>query len=431
MGLPFLNLTKQKQAPTAPANAGGGLTKLAEKLSERMGTNLGLGSTMGMPIAIDFGTGALKVLQVNAGQPPVLQAIVSLETPQALIGDNKRRMEFQLSALPKLVKKGGFKGKRAVCSIPAWQTTCKHLQFPRQEGVPLAQLVAAAIPQQLGVDPESLVYRFIEVSNHDKSNNKVDVVLIAVERPVVDRLMETLVDAKLEPVGIQSEFMCTVRAFDDIHRRLEDNKANTLYLDIGASTTKVMITHGRTLVFARMIDVGGRHLDAAIAKQLNCDEVTAREMRLALDKETEKLFAASPPAPAAPADPEVDRRTAQPVPGLTDDITRQPTVAVAPEGANLLEPLEIITDEVRLCLRYHASQFPGQRVDRIIFVGGESRHRGLTQHIARVLKLSAQIADPLARVARTGNESVLGIDLKQPQPGWAVALGLCLAPTDL
>jgi Tfp pilus assembly PilM family ATPase len=247
---------------------------------------------------------------------------------------------------------------------------------------------------------------------------------------VVDRLMETLVDAKLEPVGIQSEFMCTVRAFDDIHRRLEDNKANTLYLDIGASTTKVMITHGRTLVFARMIDVGGRHLDAAIAKQINCDEVTAREMRLALDKETERLFTQGG-ASDQPRDPEVDRRKAKVPAGFTEDITKQPTVEVAPAGTNLLEPLEIITDEVRLCLRYHASQFPGQKVDRIIFVGGESRHRGLTQHIARVLKLSAQIADPLARVARTGTESVLGIDLKQPQPGWAVALGLCLAPTDL
>lgn len=434
MGLPFLNSSKQKTAAsTASAQGGnGGFSKFAEKLSSSMGSNLGLGNTLGMPIAIDFGTGALKILQVNTGQPPAMQAIVCLETPQALIGDNKRRMEFQLSALPKLVKKGGFKGKRAVCSIPAWQTTCKHLQFPRQDGVPLAQLVAAAIPQQLGVDPASLVYRFIEVSNKEKSNNKVDVVLIAVERAVVDRLMETLVEAKLEPVGIQSEFMCTVRAFDDIHRRLEDNKANTLYLDIGASTTKVMITHGRTLVFARMIDVGGRHLDAAIAKQMNVDEVTARQMRLALDAETEKLFApAVTPAPAAAAEPEVDRRKDQSPPGFTDDITKQPTVAVAPAGANLLEPLEIITDEVRLCLRYHASQFPGQKVDRIIFVGGESRHRGLTQHIARVLKLSAQIADPLARVARTGTESVLGIDLKQPQPGWAVALGLCLAPTDL
>ncbi len=153
MGLPFLNSSKQKTPASAPngQSGNGGLSKFAEKLSSSMGSNLGLGNTLGMPIAIDFGTGALKILQVNTGQPPAMQAIVCLETPQALIGDNKRRMEFQLSALPKLVKKGGFKGKRAVCSIPAWQTTCKHLQFPRQDGVPLAQLVAAAIPQQLGV----------------------------------------------------------------------------------------------------------------------------------------------------------------------------------------------------------------------------------------------------------------------------------------
>jgi hypothetical protein len=47
------------------------------------------------------------------------------------------------------------------------------------------------------------------------------------------------------------------------------------------------------------------------------------------------------------------------------------------------------------------------------------------------LKLPAQMADPLARIVRTGAEPALGVDLKQPQPGWAVVLGLCLSPTDL
>ena len=82
-------------------------------------------------------------------------------------------------------------------------------------------------------------------------------------------------------------------------------------------------------------------------------------------------------------------------------------------------------------LRYHDSQFPGKRVDRAMFVGGEARHRGLCQAVARALRLPAQMADPLARIARTGAEPALGVDLKQPQPGWAVALGLCLSPTDL
>ena len=32
---------------------------------------------------------------------------------------------------------------------------------------------------------------------------------------------------------------------------------------------------------------------------------------------------------------------------------------------------------------------------------------------------------------RTGVEPASGVDFKRAQPGWAVALGLCLSPTDL
>jgi Tfp pilus assembly PilM family ATPase len=98
---------------------------------------------------------------------------------------------------------------------------------------------------------------------------------------------------------------------------------------------------------------------------------------------------------------------------------------------DLTEPLESLTDEIAMCLRYHASLFPGRKVERAIFVGGESRQIALCQHIARVLRLPARVADPLAQVARTGNEPCVGVDLGTPQPGWAVAYGLSLCPADL
>ena len=43
----------------------------------------------------------------------------------------------------------------------------------------------------------------------------------------------------------------------------------------------------------------------------------------------------------------------------------------------------------------------------------------------------AQVADPMAGVARTGKEPTIGVDFRTSQPGWAMALGLSLCPTDL
>jgi Tfp pilus assembly PilM family ATPase len=98
---------------------------------------------------------------------------------------------------------------------------------------------------------------------------------------------------------------------------------------------------------------------------------------------------------------------------------------------DLTEPLRALTDEIALCVRYYEQLFPSRRIDRLIFVGGESRHTGLCQHIARQFKFPAHAGDPLARLARTGSEPSAGVDLAQPQPGWAVPLGLLMSPTDL
>lgn len=409
------------------------------KLGSMLQTSVGMGANTTSPIGVDFGAGSLKLLQIDNTETPKLISAAALDTPMDLLADNQKRIDFQLEALPKLLKKAGFKGKRTVCAIPAWRTTCKHLQFNREPGVPTGALVEAAIAQQMGVDPNSLVYRFLEVSAIDKPG-KIDVVLISVPREIVNMVMHGLSAARLEPVGIHSEFMATLRAFDYIHRREGDVLLNTLYLDIGTTTTKVLISHGRELAFTRVISVGGYDLDVLIAKQLAVTEGDARRLRLDTDLKAPPLMSPNPgpfvpTPPARPLDengkPIEDRRHAGVPVGFSGDVMNQPKVSVGPDGSDLREPLEIITDEVRMCVRYHASQFPTRKVERVVFVGGESRHRGFVQHIAKTLRLPAQIADPLARLARTGDEPVIGVDVKQPQPGWTVAVGLCLTPTDI
>jgi Tfp pilus assembly PilM family ATPase len=299
--------------------------------------------------------------------------------------------------------------------------------------------VKSAIATQLGCDPSLLVFRHVEVGPSGKST-KTEVICMAAARETVDRLMGALKAAKLEPVGMHAEHHAVLRAFDSVTRREEDAGVTSLYLDVGAGTTKVSIAHGRDLAFARTIELGGRHLDQTVARQLKYELADARAHRLAMG-ELSRPPAARSAAPAAVGSGMAvlnagmrqggaavldDRRTGEPAPGMTDLPARGPAPLV-----DLAEPLEILTDEVSMCIRYHESLFPGRKVDRAIFVGGEARHVALCQHIARTLKLPAKVGDPMASVARGGKEPCVGVDFKQPQPGWAVALGLCLSPTDL
>lgn len=387
--------------------------------AETLGINKGLPS----PIAIDFGVGSLKVLQLSHGLPPTLVSAACLTTPDELLNDNEKRLEFQFAALPKLLKHAGFKGRRAVCAIPAWQTMCKQLQFPRTEGLPVGDLVGGALAMQLNCDPSALVYRHIEVNAG--SAGKAEVIAIASARDAVDRLMQVMQVARLEPVGIHSEFAATLRAFDHVTSLAEEKDKAVMYLDIGASQTKVMIAHGPNMVFARTVDVGGRGMDEMIVRQLKCELREAREERRQADAKL--VEEGDTPKPAGGKATVVSSGGAATATMEPPDERHE----FIPPKADLSEAIETLVDEAQMCLRYYASHFPGRKVDRLVFLGGESRNQGVCLRVARALRLPAQMLDPMARVSRTGSEPVVGVDFKQPQPGWAVALGLCLSPTDL
>jgi type IV pilus assembly protein PilM len=421
------------------------------------------------PVAVDFGTGALKALQIERTETECsLVSAACLETPEDLLHDPGKRLRFQSDALPKLLKAGEFKGKRGVCAIPASLSFCKHLKVPK-DGTPIGAIVEAALVQQFGCHPSQMVFRHFEVADLPSpgGGQQTEVICLAATRELVGRLMGTLREAKLEPVGMHCEQLALIRAFEPISRRTDDKTSTTLYLDIGAGSTNMLIAQGQSLMFSKRIEMGGRFLDEAICKQTKCSMSEARKLRADLDG----IVLGATPAAARNASfldrPVLTPSGAVPVSGsaaaneararsetaasrsataaavaaserrqesgssiFSGDLGRQAPRAFVPPKADLTEPLEIMTDDIALALRYYASLFPARPIERTVFVGGEARYRGLCQHIARAIRVSAQIADPLASVAR-GNQTTPGVDLRQPQPGWAVPLGLCLLPTDL
>ena len=116
------------------------------------------------PIAVDFGTRALKVLQVGPGDPPALVAAARLPTPDQLLFNTSKRLDFQLQELPKLIERGGFKGRRVACLIPSSSTFCKHMQVALGEGVNAQAVLESAIPAELNCPSDALVIRSHEVA---------------------------------------------------------------------------------------------------------------------------------------------------------------------------------------------------------------------------------------------------------------------------
>jgi type IV pilus assembly protein PilM len=411
------------------------------------------------PIAIDFGSASVKMLQIHAGEKPQLIAAAEIPVPDAVRLDPEKLHEFYEQALPRALREGRFRGRRAVCAIPSSQTFIQHMPLSPMDGVSRDDLIKGQLQTQMGCPPSGIVVRAVDVGEVNRNGQaQQETICFAIGRDVVMRYVELLKRCRLELVGVHTQVISMVRAFDHLYRRKSDESLTTLFADLGWGGTSVGITHGRQLVFARYISIGGRTFDQHVAEARRCDLASARAHRLSLaGTDIAESFAAdrtagetSEPcndgasaaahqvgrAPAGPGDRAAGaavaaerRRSREP-----RELSAQVSPASRPafgSAINLDELIDTISDELSMCLRYHQGLFRGRLIDRAVLLGGESRQAWLCQHLVKALRLPAQIGDPLSRLATDEATSTPGLKLDRPHPEWAVACGLCTAPTDL
>lgn len=422
----------------------------------------GMFSAQASPIAIDFGSASVKLLQIGSGgeRPPLLAA-AEVPVPDSIRAENDRLQAFYAEWLPKILRDGKFRGKRAVIAVPSTQTFIQHMQISDSDGLSRDETMKIQLQTQMGCSPHGVVVRSMEVCPvHRNGQAQKEVICIAITKETVMSYVELLRKCKLEVVGVHTDTIAMIRAFDHVNRRQGDSEVTTLYVDLGWGSTRVAITHGPDIMFARVIPIGGKNFDQLIAAAVHCDMASARAHRLSLQS---SLAQAHPPQASNRAHAEgmammnagtakgsamgasepqvvlqtsstatatIERRTGAAPPALNHPVAPgdAPRKAV---NVDLSELLDTITDELSMCLRYHQGLFPDRRIDRAILVGGESRQSWLCQHIVKTLRVSAQMGDPLARLDSSGALSTPGLTRGQPQPGWAVPCGLCTAPTDL
>lgn len=421
----------------------------------------GMFSGQASPIAIDFGSASVKLLQIGGGEKPSLLAAAELAVPEALRADPDRLFAFYAEWIPKFLRDGKFKGKRVVVAIPSGQTFISHMQISETAGAGASRddLIKGQLQIQMGVQPHGVVVRSLEVGPAYRNGQPMtEMICLAIGRETVMRYVDLLKKCKLEVVGVHTETLAMVRAFDHLSRREADAALTTLFVDLGWGGTRIAITHGQKLMFARYVPIGGKHFDQLIASAVHCDTTSARAHRLSLqstfdvlakqeeDRMIESAINSSAPSTAAagssqtfvnepaqspaPSAVVLDRRIGA-VPNELSHAVPSNQSAKPQVNVDMSELLDTISDELSMSLRYHQCLFKGRAIDRTVFVGGEARQTWLCQHIVKSIRTPAQLGDPLARYQAQGVSETPGLTLGQPQPGWAVACGLCNAPTDL
>jgi type IV pilus assembly protein PilM len=424
------------------------------------------------PIGIDFGTDSLRMAQVELVNNEFrLVAAASADIPSHIRNEPSARLGFFAETTRELLSSGNFRSRQAVLALPAASMFIQHLRMARMDDAEMKKALPFEAAGKLPIDPSFAVMRHVVAGEvYQDQEARSEVVLMAASRELVNQLLATAAKAKLDVVGMNVEPKALVDCFSHVYRRKTDVELTSCFVDIGAVASRAVVARGTQILFARVIPIGGDHFNRAVATAMKVSVEDAKVLRIKLahmqpaapDVKPAVAAAVSAP-PAVPAMGEAaddnnsfallgaglqaaQRAAAG---GATAVLTAPartapqagpaPAPAAEPVDAGQLEarlveracrePLSRLVEELGLCRRYYESCFPSKPIDRLVFVGGEARQTWLCQGIAREMMLSAQLGDPLVRLAKTtdiGIES--GIDRRQPQPAWAVAIGLSMGP---
>lgn len=365
------------------------------------------------PIGLDISTDNIRMLQLyrRYGKLCVRDAR-SWRIPAGLRSDPESFRAQAIDAVRGMLKRSNFSGRKVVLSLPSSKLHIKNFRIPQMSEDQLQQKVMEEAAERFDFAPSSDYLKYF-IAGQIRSGNEIynEVVVIAAEPWVVDEQVQWLQDMKLSIQHIDTEPMALFRTAERFLRRTADAEVITVLVDLGTSSSRIIIAKGRDIMFVKEIPIGGKDLNRAVANQLNLDITEARELRNRIRRQHSICLGGNRQTDKQKADDEVRSEV---------DWTIRDAVR---------SKIEELAHEIALCLRYCSVTFRNFRPELIQLTGGEAYDPAVTEILSEHLAINCSVLHPF----RGFNVQGLPLDSTQitPLSEWAVAMGLASWNIDL
>ncbi|MBT7170988.1 MAG: pilus assembly protein PilM [Phycisphaerales bacterium] len=314
------------------------------------------------PIGVDIGRTAVKLAQfrADASGKIVPRAYAILPIPPEIRGNVTERVRFLVSRLGRMFERGRFQSRNCVLSLPPTEMFVRHLRVPKREGAAQQVAIRQAIASELTLPLDEVLLRHLVVGEvYEGGELCQEVLVVAVPMMMFRVYLDVFTRLGLRVEAITIEPVALARCFTVLHHRPEH--CATVYLDLGASGTKVTIAKGDNVLFHRLLKGGSEGLDYAVSQ---ATRIAQQEVHL---------------------------------------LNMKPSgSALADEKKSMIEGefkqwrslwMTGIEREIGKSLRYFSSSFRNVPLDRVVFVGGQSRNQAICEELAKRLRLPAQLGN--------------------------------------
>ncbi|HWH31487.1 MAG TPA: type IV pilus assembly protein PilM [Egibacteraceae bacterium] len=355
-----------------------------------------------MPAAIglDIGSSTVRAVQISPsgrGHATLERVAQAPLAPGAVHDGEVVDPELVAMALRELWAAGGFKGRRVALGVSNQQVVVRQVDLPYLPDRELRQSLQFQVDEAIPIPVEQAIldYHPLETLTAEDGRQISRILLVAAQREMVQRLVEAVSRARLEPVLVDLDAFAMLRSLaPESSRGLLDEPDGELLIDLGSVVTNLVVHSQGQPRFVRILLMGGD----AITDEL--------EHTLGVDRdEAERLKAET---------------------GLLEPME----LLEAHQAARIIsERAGRFLDEVRGSVDYYAAQPDAVPVRRAVLTGGASRLRGLAERLEDALGMPVERGHPMQEL-RIGTVGLSHAELVDLQPDLAVAIGLALGAAE-
>lgn len=336
-------------------------------------------------LVLDIGTSAIRLCeltQTKSGYQLTRYLQREYNSDPAL--DDTAKKDLRVKALRELLKDAKVRTKKTIFGVPGQSVFTRTRALPPVPEYKVTQIVRYEIQQQIpfSLDQIAMDYQVLDRT----AAGGYEVLMAAIKVDVVDKHLEVL-DACKRTVDVVD--VSPLAAYNWLKHTQEfgDQGECVALIDLGASTTDIIIEREGQFRFTRPLNVGGNDITKALAGKFGMNFSDAERAKR-------------------------DRCAAP-----TGDPNRD-----GPQGQVVGDVLQRMVGEIQRSFAYFRSLPGGGQVNRVILCGGGACLRNIIPYLQRALGLEVRIAQPLAGLAIAPGAQQVN---ERPEQA-CIALGLAL-----
>jgi type IV pilus assembly protein PilM len=222
-------------------------------------------------IGLDISSSAVKLLELSRrGEKFHVETYAVEPLPTNAVNDKQiSDPKVVGEVVARAVSRAGTRTKHAAVAVAGAAVISKVIQLPRMLSEDdMEEQIKVEADQYIPYPAEEVNLDFEIIGDSDKTKDTVDVLLAACRKEQVEQRCAAIEIAGLKPKVVDIETYALENACQFLQHQMPDRGSHKTIavVDIGASTTSVLILHDMKTVYTRDQSFGGRQLTEDIMR---------------------------------------------------------------------------------------------------------------------------------------------------------------------